>query len=163
MTNYFQRLDPQELALQQKVFEVSHSVALTGSQTNYVQVKTNAKNPMILALEVSSSAEPCKLTVLENPTVTNGTTALTPYNMYRPSTVTATTQFFSDPTSISSGTAVNVHIITAGKGGSAISAESGVWVLKTATSYILKVEQLSNQATTIAYNIVFSEGYGHYA
>ena len=159
MTNYFARLDPQELALAQKVFEVSHSVSLTGSQTTNFQIKTGAKAPLILALEVSSSAEPCKLTMLETPTITNGTTVVTAYNMFRPSSVAATTLFYSDPTGISGGTAVNVHIITAGKGGSAISSESGAWVLKKNTSYVLKVEQLSNQATTVAFNVVLAEDF----
>jgi hypothetical protein len=160
MTNYFSRLQAQELALAKKIFEVSHDVGLTGSQTTYFQIKTVTTAPMILHLEVSSSDQPCKLTVLENPTVTLGTTAITPYNMYRLSTNQAVTLFYSNPTSISGGTAINTHIITAGKGGSAVSAESGVWILKKNTSYVLKVEQLSNQATTIAFNIVFAEEYG---
>lgn len=160
VTNFFARLEPFDLSLQGKLWEVSYSFAQTGNETDYFQLKTNAKSPAILNLEVSSSAEPLKLTVLEAPTMTNGTTAVASYCMNRVKDTTATTQFYSDPTFTSGGTPINIHIVTAGKGGGAISAESGAWKLKTATNYLLKIEQLTNQATTVSINIVFSEDYG---
>lgn len=162
MTNYYTRLEPLELALAGKTFEMSYTVSLTGNQTTYFQIKTNNKPTMLVHFEVSSSAEPLKATLLEAPTMTNGTTAVASYNMKRSSLTTADTTFFSDPTFTSGGTPINIHIVTAGKGGGAITAESGVWVLKTATNYLVKVEQLTNQATTVAYNAVFSEDYGQF-
>lgn len=159
MSNYFNRLEPTELALSSKVYEVSYSFSQTGNETDYFQIKTGAKTPMIIALNVSTSTEPLKLTLLEAPTMTNGTTAVTAYNMRRPSTNTATTTFFSDPTFTSGGTPVNFHVVTAGKGGGAITSEVGIWVFKASTNYLLKVEQLSNQATTVTINIVFAEDF----
>lgn len=162
MTNFFSRLEPFELALQGKVWEMSYSFAQTGSETDYFQMKTNAKSPAILHFEVASSAEPLKVTLLEAPTMTTGTSAVTAYNMNRVKDTAATTQFFSDPTFTSGGTAINIHLVTAGKGGGAISAEAGAWKLKTATNYLVKVEQLTNQATTVSINIVFAEDYGSF-
>lgn len=159
MTNYFSRLEPTELALSSKVYEVSYTFAQTGNETDYFQIKTGAKTPMILGLEVSTSAEPLKVTLLEAPTMTNGAAAVTAYNMRRPSANTATTTFFSDPTFTSGGTAINIHLVTAGKGGGAITHEAGIWVLKASTNYLLKVEQLTNQSTTNCINIVFAEDY----
>lgn len=159
MTNYFNRLEPTELALSSKVYEVAYSFAQTGNETDYFQIKTGAKTPMIIALEVATSAEPLKVSLLEAPTMTDGTIAVTAYNMRRPSANTATTTFFSNPTYTSGGVAVNIHLVTAGKGGGAITAEAGIWVLKASTNYLLKVEQLTNQATTNCINIVFAEDY----
>ena len=162
MTNYYTRLEPLELALAGKTYEMSYSTTLTGNQTVYFQMKTNNKATMLVHFEVSSSAEPLKVTLLEAPTMTNGTTAVTAYNMKRDSLSTAATLFYSDPTYASGGTPVNIHLVTAGKGGGAITAESGVWILKTSTNYLVKVEQLTNQATVVAYNAVLSEDYGQF-
>ncbi|NBO56461.1 MAG: hypothetical protein EBU84_18140 [Actinobacteria bacterium] len=162
MTNFYSRLEPLELALAGKTYEMSYTVALTGNQTTYFQMKSNNKPTMLVHFEVSSSAEPLKVTLLEAPTMTDGTTAVTAYNMKRDSLNTPTLLFYSNPTFTSGGTPINIHIVTAGKGGGAITAESGVWVLKTSTNYLIKVEQLTNQATTVAYNAVFSEDYAQF-
>lgn len=159
-TNYFTRLEPTELALAGKVYELSYTATLGGNATTYFQMKTASKPVMLIHLEISSSSEPLKVSLLEAPTMTNGTTAVASYNMNRSKLTTATTLFYSDPTYTSGGTTVNIHLVTAGKGGGAITAEAGAWILKTATNYLIKVEQLTNQATTVAYNAVFSEDYG---
>lgn len=159
-TNYFTRLLPAELALAGKVYEMSYTDSMSGSETTYFQVKTGSVPVMLIHLEVSSSAEALKVTLLEAPTMTNGTNAVASYNMNRASASTAATLFYDNPTFTSGGTPVNIHIVTAGKGGGAITAESGVWVLKVNTNYLIKTEQLSNQATVACYNAVFSEGYG---
>jgi len=162
VTNFFTRLLPTELALAGKVYEVSYVDSLSGSETTYFQIQTSTKPMMLIHLEISSSAEPLQITLLETPTMTNGTMAVNSYNMKRSSANAATTLFYSNPTYTSGGAPVNIHIVTAGKGGGAISAESGVWVLKTSSNYLVKLEQLSNQATVTSYNIVFAEDYAQF-
>lgn len=160
MTNHFSRLEPLEMSLGGILYQVVFSASLTGNQTTYLQIKTGAVSPLITMYELESSAEPLKVTALETPTVTNGTTAITPRNLNRTKATTATTQFFSDPTGISGGTTLDITIVTAGKGSGSSAENHGAWKLKTDTSYIWKLEQLTNQVTTVVGRIIFSEGYG---
>lgn len=160
MTNYFSKIDPYELSLAGNVFSVSGAYSFSGSETKYLQIITAAKSPVILHYRVSSSAEPLKVTAIENPTVTNGTTAVTPCNLNRLLATTPVTTFKSDPTSISGGTTLHVEIVTAGKGAGASSDESGAWTLKKNTKYVWKLEQLTNQATTVVVELMFAETIG---
>lgn len=160
MTNYFAKIDPYELSLAGHVFSVSGSYTFTGNETKYLQIITGAKSPVIIRHVVSSSAEPLRVTAIENPTVTNGTTAITAINLNRLSSTAAITTFKSDPTSISGGTAIHVDLVTAGKGAGAQSEETGVWTLKKDTKYLWKLEQLTNQATTVTVEMMFAEVVG---
>lgn len=162
MTNFFTRLDPLELALAGKLWEVVFTASLDGNQTTYLQIKTGAVSPLIVSYSLDSSTEPLKVTALEAPTVTDGTSAVTPYNMNRVKGTSPTTLFYTNPTSISGGTTIDITLVTAGKGGGAEAGSHGAWKLKTATSYVWKIEQLTNQATVIAGSIVFSENYGSF-
>lgn len=160
MTNYFAKIDPYELSLAGHVFSVSGSYTFTGSQTKYLQIITGAKSPVILKYLVSSSAEPMRVTAIENPTVTNGTTGITAINLNRLSSTEAITTFKSDPTDISEGTAIHVDLVTAGKSVGASSEETGVWTLKKNMKYLWKLEQLTNQATTVIVELMFAEVVG---
>jgi hypothetical protein len=162
MTNFFTRLEPLELSLASKLWQVTFSASLAGNQTTYLQIKTGSASPLISSYFVQSSAEPLKVTALESPTVTDGTVAVTPYNLNRTSTAAPTTLFYSNPTSISSGSPIAVDIVTAGKGAGASAESHGAWKLKPSTSYVWKIEQLTNQATEVVGAIVFSEGYGQF-
>jgi hypothetical protein len=68
--------------------------------------------------------------------------------------------FYSDPTNVSGGTKIQTQIVTAGKGGGETAMEMGAWQLKTGTSYIWKITNLSNQTTRISGEIQFAEDYG---
>jgi hypothetical protein len=160
MTNYFSKIDPYELSLSGKAFMVHYDWALTGNETKYFQMKTGNVTAVMLYQDWSSSSEPIKLTVLETPTVTNGTNEVTAYNKDRQSLTAAVTKFYSNPTSVSSGTAIHVDVITSGKGSGAHSPDVSVWSLKKSTSYVFKVEQLTNQATTVGMELIFAEKVG---
>ena len=160
MTNHFSRLEPVELSLGGLLYQASFSTTLSGNQTSYLQIKTGAVSPLVISYEVESSAEPLKVTALETPTLTDGTTLVASRNMNRIKTTNATTLFYSDPTGISGGTVLDIMIVTAGKGSGAAAESRGAWKLKPNTSYVWKIEQLTNQATVIAGQIVFSEGFG---
>lgn len=101
-----------------------------------------------------------KATLLETPTITDGTTVVTPYNMNRIKTGSPTTLFYSDPTSISGGTPIQVDVVTAGRRAGASAESHGAWKLKPNTSYLWKIEQLNNQDTLLTTTIVFSETFG---
>jgi hypothetical protein len=100
------------------------------------------------------------LTAIESPTITDGTTAVASRCTNRQKTSnTATTVFYSDPTSISGGTTLHVEVCTAGKGAGASITDAHNWILKKNTSYLWKIEQLTNQATTVSGELLFRENY----
>jgi hypothetical protein len=160
MANHFSRLEPVELSLAGLLYQTSFTASLAGNQTSFLQIKTGSLSPLIMGYEIESSAEPLKVSAIESPTITDGTTAVASRIMNRTKTTNATTLFFSDPTSISGGTVLDIVIVTAGKGSGSSAESHGAWKLKTDTSYVLKIEQLTNQSTIIAGQIVFAEGYG---
>ena len=160
MSNFFQRLDTLELSLAGKVFDMTFESTLAGLALVYLQIKTGAKKPILLGYQLSSSAEPLLAEAFEAPTVTNGTTAITAYNLKRSSAITPTTLFYSDPTSVSGGTKIQALVVTAGKGGGAVATEAGAWQLNINTSYVWKITNLTNQTTRISGQIQFAEDYG---
>lgn len=159
MTNHFNRLENREMALNGITHSVSFSLSLTGSETKYLQIKTGATTCFIVGYQFSSSSEPLKLTAIESPTLTNGTTAIPSYKVNRQKSGSAVTLFYSDPTSISAGTTIHTEVCTAGKGAGASTEDAHGWVLKKNTSYLWKIEQLTNQATTVAGELLFAENY----
>lgn len=159
MTNYFNRLRPQELSLAGKSFAVSFALSFAGNETKYLQIKTGSVTCWVDGWQIASSAEPLKISVIETPTLTNGTTAVPSYCLNRQRNTTASTLFYSDPTSISGGTVIHVEICTASKGAGAQDDDVSNWILKKNTSYLWKMEQLTNQVTTVAGELLFNEGY----
>jgi hypothetical protein len=159
MTNYFEHLEAFPMMMNGEIYSLSFTDDLTGSETIYLQIKTGAKSCLVLNWSLASTLQPVKVTTIESPTITNGTTAVASYNFNRQKTATATTLFYSDPTSISAGTVIHIDTAGASKhaGGSSLDAE--LLLLKKNTSYVWKVEQLNNQATTIVGSIVFAEDF----
>lgn len=163
MANFFSRLDNKELSLQGLAYEVNGYYTFTGNQTKYFQIKVNATAPLILIHSVSSSAEPFRVQWLEGPTMTDGTTEVTAYNMKRTVTAASVTKFYTDPTYTSGGTVINQYLVTAGKaGGSEGGADGGHWKLKVNTNYLVKLEQLTNQSTSALVHFHFAESYGSF-
>ena len=160
MTNYFDHLDIFPMVMNGEIFSLSFSDDLTGNETIYLQIKTGTKSCAIMNWHVASSAQPIKVTAIEAPTITDGTTAIAARNVNRQkSTSTATTLFYSDPTSVSAGTSLHIDLAGAGKhsGGGIVAGQ--MWLLKKNTSYVWKIEQLNNSATTVTGTLVFAEGF----
>lgn len=160
MTNYFNKIDPYEVSLAGKVFSMSAAYSFTGNQTKYFQFITGAKSPMLLDCKIVSSAEPLRVTLLENPTITDGSTEVAAYNLNRLSATTAVTTATTDPTGVSAGTSLHVDICTAGKAAGADASETLSWTFKKNTKYAWKLEQLTNQTTSVVVEMVFAEGIG---
>lgn len=160
MTNHFSRLEPLELSIQGLLFEVSFEASLAGSQTTNLQIKTGEVSPLIIFYDITTTSQPLRASAIETPTITDGTNAIASFNMNRTKTNTATTLFYSNPTSISGGTVIDSFVAAAGKDSGGGAESHGAWKLKPNTSYVWKIEQLTNQATIVSGHIVFAEGYG---
>lgn len=159
MTNHFSRLDPYELSINGLVYAAPMYLELSGNETVYVQIKTAATTAMVVGYHISSSAEPIKVTALEAPTVTDGTIEIVSYKMNRQRTGNAVTKLYSNPTGVSGGTAIFYDLATAGKHSGSALGSGDVWVLKKNTSYLWKIEQLTNSATKVTGELNWSEGY----
>lgn len=152
------RYEPYDLCLQGRVYNVSLNASITAGATSWAQVKTNAKKVTVVHYDLVALSENMRFSVYETPTITNGTTAVTPICVNRNVTEAATTQFFTDPTGVSGGTLILIHGMPTGAnkiGGSAEHAET--WVLKPSTSYALKLENLGNSTTEFVFNMGFYE------
>ena len=162
MTNFFSRLDTLELSLAGKVFDMTFEASLAGLAVTYLQIKTAAKKPILLGYQLSSSSEPLLAEAFETPTLTDGTSEVTAYNLKRSSAIVATTRFYTNPTSVSGGTKIQALVVTAGKGGGAVATEQGAWQLNTSTNYVWKITNLTNQTTRVSGQIQFAEDYGQF-
>lgn len=159
MTNYFARLDPYEMSINGLVFAAPFYLELSGNETVNLQIKTGTTTAMIIAYRISTTAEPLKVSAIESPTITDGTTPIPSYKVNRQRTGSSTISLFSNPTSVSGGTLINVDVTTAGKHSGGGFAMGHPWILKKSTSYQWKIEQLSNSATKVAGELVWAEGY----
>ena len=160
MSNFFQRLETLELSLAGKVFHMSFNATLSGEGINLLQIKTGTKKPLLLGYSLTTSAEPLLAQAYESPTVTDGTSAITAYNMKRSSTAVPMTLFYSNPTNFSGGTLIQTMLVTAGKNSGGSAVEGGAWQLKPSTSYIWKITNLTNQTTRVAADMHFAEDFG---
>lgn len=150
--------DDLDIARSGDAFHVSSYFTILNSGTNYFQIKTDSRTIVILGYEMVTNTQPVRFTTLEEPTVTNGTTALAARNLNRQATTAATVLLYSDPTSISGGTTLVDHIVPSGgnKSGGAIT-NADVWTLKKETSYVIKLENKGNNDTICAFNMTWLE------
>lgn len=157
MTNHFLRLEPFELSLGGKTFNMSFSTSLATDAITNLQIKTNAKSCVVLDWGVGSTDQPVTISAIESPTVTNGTTAIPAYCTNRVFNTSIGTQFYSDPTSISGGTVIYSERIPAGKGSGGTTGNQHVWVLKPSTSYVWRITNVGNQTTNVSGGLFFAE------
>jgi hypothetical protein len=152
------RYEPYDLSLQGRVFSISLSGAINSGSTSYAQVKTAAKKVTVIHYDLVSLTENMKFTVLEAPTITDGTSEVTPINVNRNSAETAVTKFYSNPSGVSGGTTILIHGMPSGVnkvGGS--SDHSQTWSILPNTSYAIKLENLGNSTNTFVFNMAFFE------
>ena len=157
MSSYFEKLEPLELSLAGKCYSLSFSASVTAAGILYLQIKTGSKQCSIMDWHVSGIGQPLTVEAIENPTLTNGTTPVVPYNMNRNSSATATTLFYSNPSSISSGTVIFIEAIASEKGSGGSVASEHVWTLKTNEDYLWKITNVGNNTATVSGTLMFSE------
>lgn len=152
------RFEPYDLSLQGRVYSLSMYATITAGATSYAQVKTAAKKATILHYDLVSLSENMKFTILESPTITDGTVEVTPYNVNRNSAETAVTKFYTNPTGVSGGTTLLIHGMPSGVnkvGG--MTDHSQIWSIKPNASYAIKLENLGNSTNTFVFNMAFFE------
>ena len=152
------RFEPYDLSLQGRVYAVSMYATITAGATSYTQLKTAANKVTVLHYDLVSLSENMKFTILESPTITDGTVEITPYNVNRNSAETAVTKFYTNPTGVSGGTTLVIHGMPSGVnkvGG--LAGHSEIWSLNPNTSYAIKLENLGNSTNTFVFNTAFFE------
>jgi len=160
MTSYFGRkslVQPYEPTINGNRYTISFAASVAASGIVNLQLKTGAATCVILDWVVGSTAQPLTAEAIESPTITDGTTAITPYNNNRQSSKMPVTLFYSDPTGISGGTAILREAISGTKGLGGDISEGYAWVLKTNTSYVWQITNVGNQTTQISGHIAFTE------
>lgn len=152
------RFEPYDLCLQGRVFSVSLEGSIASGQSAYAQVKTGALKTAVIHYDFVAVSENMRFTVLEAPTITDGTTQVTPINVNRNSANTALTRFYTNPSNISGGTTILIHGMPSGAnkiGGSTEHSET--WDLPANTSYVVKIDNLGNSTSTFFFNMGFYE------
>lgn len=140
------------------VYHAASYFSVAQSATTYFQMKTGASSALVVKYSLVAATQSCRFKALEAPTVTDGTTPVSALNVNRTSAATATMTLFSDPTSISSGTALIDSIIASGgnKTGGGVG-ESVFWTMKPDTSYVVSVENLGNSTTACTFELAWLE------
>lgn len=157
MSSFFEKLEPLELSLTGKVWSASFSASVASAATATLQIKTGSIPCVVMDWLVGSTGQPLTIVAKENPTITDGTTAVVPYCTNRIESNTATTLLYSDPTGISGGTTIYTEAVSAEKGSGGSIGSGHSWVLKANEDYIWQITNSGNQTTTIAAILYFAE------
>lgn len=156
MTTYFQKLETLELSLSGKTRSMSFSGSILSAATTSLQIKTLSETCIILAWLVASDGQPLTVVAKESPTITDGTSEITSYNLNRQNGLPVT-KFYSNPTGISGGTTIFTEIIAGSKGAGGSLGSNLAWVLKKDTSYVWQITNTGNQTTNISASLFFAE------
>jgi len=132
-------------------FRVSKLVSLTNGATAYLQIKTGARNTHLKQVGLALDLNVVLCTFTESPVITDGTTAVPVINAHRQAAVNnpSVNKVFSDPTSVSGGTALDIDLVPAGtlgsRGPAQLAPSSTEFILKPNTNYVLT---MTNQGST---------------
>lgn len=124
-----------------EAFSINLKAASAGELV--VQLKTGTGRTHLKATKIYTSGVLAEFTILEAPTVTDGTTAIAPLNRKRDSDNTSSVLAFSDPADIVGGVEIDSDYI----GSDGIPSQGGgddssvlEWMLKPSTDYIIKLD-----------------------
>jgi hypothetical protein len=107
----------------------------------------------IVSIQGQASAAPCMMTLVEAPTITDGTTAIDIYNMNRNSDKEAVLELFSDPSGVSNGDTIERQLTT----GTGVVMEDNYLVLKQDSTYLLKFTNGSGNTIAAQLRLVWEE------
>lgn len=150
--------DAFDLSRNERAFHVSVYFTVASGATSHFQIITGAREAFLFQWNLTSDTEPCRFTAVEAPTVTDGTTAITPQRINRDTSTATTMTIYSDPTSISGGTTLVDVIIPSGgnKTGGGVS-NNVYWTLKPNTDYVASVENVDSQPTICTFDMSWLE------
>ena len=144
-------------------FKVHQRFSIGGGNTAYIQAKTNSRLTHIVSRSMGyDGAGAVVVSVLENPTITDGTTAPTiVQGLNRLSTKTPTTIFYNNPTGISGGTLIDRDVIfSAGTGGNAVASFSSAnWerILPKSSDIVWEITNEAGTTADFVFDMVFYE------
>lgn len=146
------------VCLSGRAYIASTTGSLASSATTNIQLKTAAGvTPVLIVTDFGGDGETLKITITENPTVTDGTTAVTPRNMDRNSTNTATTVVYTDPTSISGGTVLIHELTDAGHKVAGASSHEIPMTLKSNEDYVFTLQNIGANTATYVWKLIWAE------
>lgn len=106
--------------------------------------------------EFYSSKDLLRIEIIENPTITHGTTAAQVRNLNRNHSDAASFSAFTDPTAISGGTVMENKYMDSGANNSRIGGipSEFEWLLKQGNTYLIRLTNLDAQAATMFVDMV---------
>ena len=147
-----------DLCRQEYAFTFSAYGTIAQSATVPFQFVTGGYDCIVLSYNLVAATQSVRMTVREAPTVTDGTSAVTPLHLNRNYTSGSSVTGYSNPTSISSGTTILDALIPSGgnKTGGAIG-NAVIWTMKKNTDYTVQLENLGNNDTLYEFEWVWLE------
>ena len=150
--------DGLDLSRNERSFHVSQYFTVAQSATAYFQIITGVREALIFHWSLVAATQSCRFIALEAPTVTDGTTGITPQRINRDTAQTTTLTLYSDPTSISGGTSLVDAVIPSGGNKTGGGVGSNVyWTLKPETDYVVSVANLGNATTACTFEMAWIE------
>jgi hypothetical protein len=154
--------EPDDLSKRGLVFLLHEFFDIPGTTTIYFAMTTNTVPVEFAFYDIASSAEFVKGSLLEAPTVTLGSTTIHGHNLNRQFS-DAHDVTFHTATGVSGGTPIASELIGSGsKAGGTISSLK-IHVLKPDTTYVMRFQNMGNQATVLHLNLGWVENApGHF-
>jgi len=150
--------DAFDLSRNERAFHISQYFTVLQSATNYFQITTGAREIFLINWSLVAATQSCRFKAIEAPTLTDGTTAITPVHIHRNETAATSMTLYSNPTSISGGTTLVDAIIPSGGNKTGGAAGSTVfWTLKPNTDYIASIQNLGNSDTICTFEMAWLE------
>jgi hypothetical protein len=148
---------PFMLSVAGRAFQATATGTLAGSATTNIQLTTGAKQVLVLMRDFHTEGDSLKVTFVENPTITTGTTPIASVNMNRSSTNATTVTMFSNPTSVSAGTVLQYELIGSGHKGGGGAAHDTPFTLKASEDYVFTLENIGATTLTYTMTVVWAE------
>ena len=152
--------DPHTSILRGDLWSCFSEISINSFSTKICQLKTGAGLSLFYGINLNSNMTSLTFQMFEAPTITDGTTALTPVNFNRNTARTARYQLFVDPTEVSGGIKVKefrTYSIASSPVLTTMQANSIYYSLKPDTSYSLHITNNDNQGRTVFAQFVMME------
>lgn len=148
--------ESEDLAKRGMVYLLHEFFDIPALTTITFAMHTNSTPAEFAFYDIASSSEVVKGEMIEAPTVTLGSTTIHGHNLNRLSSDNHDVTFHT-ATNVSGGTAIASELIGSGsKAGGVISSQK-IHTLKPDTTYVMRFQNLGNQATTVHLNLGWSE------
>jgi hypothetical protein len=147
-----------DLCRQEFAFTFNVAGTIAQSATTPFQFITGSYDCIVISYGLTSGTQPIQMTVREAPTVTDGTSAVTPLHLNRNYSSGSSITGYSNPTSISGGTTILTSLIPSGgnKSGGVVG-NAVIWTMKKNSDYTVQLANLGNNDTLYQFSWVWLE------